>query len=117
MISHDELKMAREAAHRLISSPRGSGTTEAPERLDVELPSKGESWIVTVYNNDHNTYDEVMMVLMISTNCSSEEAYIEAWEIDHYGQCVVHRADENECQGAAEVIRAIGIRVEVSPEA
>lgn len=72
--------------------------------------------MVTVYNNDVNTYDEVMMVLMLATNCTSEEAYIEAWEIDHYGLCVVHRADESECRGAAEVIGAIGIQVEVTPD-
>jgi ATP-dependent Clp protease adaptor protein ClpS len=96
--------------------PRNSGGIEAPERIHETLPSKGESWIVTVFNNDTNTYEEVMTVLMLATNCTQEEAYIEAWEIDHYGQCVVHRADETECKGAAEVIAVIGIRVEVSPE-
>ena len=93
-----------------------SGGTAAPEREQVALPSIGETWIVTVYNNNQNTYEEVIVVLMLATNCTSEEAYIEAWEIDHFGLCVVHRADESECKGAAEVIAAIGIKVEASPE-
>ena len=93
-----------------------SGGVEAPERESVQLPAKGEGWIVTVYNNDHNTYEEVTTVLMFATCCTADEAYIEAWEIDHYGQCVVHRADEGECRGAAEVIAVIGIRVEATPE-
>ncbi len=92
------------------------GPVEAPEREQVELSTKGEDWIVTVYNNDVNTYEEVVTVLMLATACDAEEAYIEAWEIDHYGACVVHRADETECRGAAEVIAMIGISVEASPQ-
>ena len=87
-----------------------------PERTIEEKPALGEGWIVTVYNNDQNTYEEVMTVLMIATKCTSEEAYIEAWEIDNFGQCVVHRACEVECLAAAEIIATIGIRVEATPE-
>jgi len=76
----------------------------------------GDGWIVTVYNNEHNTYDEVLMILMIATNCDAEEAYIETWEIDHLGKSVVHRAAESECQSVASIISTIGIQVEVSQE-
>ncbi len=96
--------------------PPWSAALEAPERERAGLRSSGEKWIVTVYNNDENSFDEVETVLMIATGCTPEEAFIEAWEIDHYGSCVVHRADENECRGAAEVIAVIGIRVEATPE-
>jgi ATP-dependent Clp protease adaptor protein ClpS len=72
---------------------------------------------VTVFNNDSNTYEEVIVVLQAATGCTAEEAYIEAWEIDHFGACVVHRADEAECGQAADIIRTIGIRVEVGPVA
>jgi ATP-dependent Clp protease adaptor protein ClpS len=90
--------------------------TKLPERTPDEQTTKGEGWIVTVFNNDTNTYDEVMFVLMLATSCTSEEAYIEAWEIDHYGKCIVHRAGENECKKAADVIATIGIKVEATPE-
>lgn len=96
-------------------------TFEKPGSLPVLDPSTrtavGPMWQVTVFDNDTNTYEEVITVLMIATGCSSEEAYIEAWEIDKYGSCVVHRADEAECQGVADVVSTIGIAVEVSPEA
>jgi len=72
--------------------------------------------MVTVFDNEVNTYEEVMTVLILGTCCSQEEAYIEAWEIDHFGQCVVHRSTEDECRGAAGVIATIGIKVEVGPE-
>lgn len=90
---------------------------EAPERTQQIKPQASPDWVVTVFNNDVCTYEEVMVVLMLATNCSEEESYIEAWEIDHYGQCVVHRASESECLGAADVIRTIGIQVEVSQDA
>lgn len=87
-----------------------------PERTTEETPTQGEGWIVTVFDNDTNRYDEVMTILMIATGCTSEEAYIEAWEIDHYGKCIVHKACESECKKAADVIATIGIKVEATPE-
>jgi len=89
---------------------------ELPEREVEEQTSKGEGWIVTVFDNDTNTYDQVMFILMLATSCTSEEAYIEAWEIDHYGKCIVHRAGEKECKHAAQTIATIGIKVEATPE-
>lgn len=92
----------------------GSGI-ETPEREASQLDSQGRGdWLVTVFDNDHNTYAEVMTVLMIATACSAEEAHIETWEIDHLGFCVVHQATENECHEVARIIGTIGIRVEVS---
>lgn len=85
---------------------------------DLEVQSstaKQEEWTVIVYNNDVNTYEEVMTVLMLATGCDAEEAYIETWEVDHYGKASVHRSTEDECNRVADVIRAIGITVETQP--
>lgn len=90
-------------------------TIEAPQREASTQDSRGDGWEVMVYNNDTNTYEEVIMVLMLATDCDVEEAYIEAWEIDHYGKCVVHLADESDCRSAAEIIATIGIQVEARP--
>lgn len=93
---------------------RHSGVVEAPE---IESTGTGRGgWLVTVYNNDTNTYDEVIFILMVATGCDEEEAYIETWEIDHLGQSVVHVADEPECCRVAGIIATIGIRVEVSED-
>ena len=73
-------------------------------------------WTVTVYNNDDNTYDEVMLILMCATGCAEEEAATETWEIDHLGRSVVHFGESWECQTVASVIATIGIRVEVREE-
>lgn len=83
---------------------------------EIQGPGTGGGFIVTVFNNDHNTYNEVMMILMIATQCDAEEAYMETWEIDHLGKSVVHRACEEDCRGVADVIATIGIEVQVSED-
>jgi len=83
---------------------------------EVQGPGTGGGYIVTVYNNEHNTYDEVMMILMVATECDADEAYMETWEIDHLGKSVVHRACEEDCQSVADVIASIGIEVAVTED-
>lgn len=97
---------------RLMSSP---GTIEAPEIRDSQGGS-GDHWIVTVYNNEYNTWDEVVFILMAATGCTQEEADMETWEVDNLGRSVVHHGAQDVCETAAEIIAQIGIRVEVSEE-
>lgn len=94
--------------------PYASTTIEQPGLARSPQEKLDEIWTVTVYDNDHNTYAEVIAILIVATGCTEEEAYVEAWEVDHLGQSVVHHADEEECRGVAEIIRTIGIAVEVS---
>ncbi len=89
---------------------------------DVRYISEGETiydnsgYIVIVYDNDKNTYEEVIGILCAATACSVNEAYIEAWEIDHLGKSVVHHGSLQECERVAAIIRQIGIRVDVAQE-
>jgi ATP-dependent Clp protease adaptor protein ClpS len=82
------------------------------QNVDFE-PSGNPEWLVIVYNNDHNTYDEVIEILIRATGCTLEEAEMETWEVDHLGRSIVHHGSEEECDRAASVIRTIGIHVEV----
>jgi ATP-dependent Clp protease adaptor protein ClpS len=75
---------------------------------------KDRSWMVTVYDNPTNTYEEVIGILILATHCDLEEAHIETWEIDHLGKSVVHLAGREECETVSEVISQIGIKVEVT---
>lgn len=92
------------------------GVIEAPEIDALGPDSGGSGWIVTVFNNDTNTYAQVIAILMAATQCGIQEAEIETWEIDHLGRSVVHHGSEEVCQSAAAIIATIGIRVEVSCE-
>lgn len=85
------------------------------EHITDETQGKEDfGWIVTVFDNDFNTYEEVIMILMAATGCNAHEAYIEAWEIDKLGKCVVHHSSEDDCRMAGSIITEIGIEVEVS---
>ena len=87
-----------------------------PEVLPGQPGTGDEGWIVIVYNNEHNTYDEVINILMQATACSLDEAEMETWEVDHLGKSVVHQGSQEECERVAAVIRTIGIQVEVKQE-
>ncbi len=92
------------------------GITVEPEIQENDTNSLHGGWIVTVFDNDFNTVQEVMAVLMVATRCTQDEAYMETWEIHNLGKSVVHHGTEQICQNAADVISRIGIKVEVSEE-
>jgi hypothetical protein len=94
----------------------GPATIEAPQIIERPSEKAEKDWIVTVFNNDYNTYEEVIAILILATACTFDEAYMEAWEIDHLGRSVVHHGKEFDCQKVADIIGKIGIRVEVSRE-
>lgn len=98
-------------AHPRLASEPGT----LPSLSPIEA-TPCERWIVTVYDNDTNTYEEVITILIIATNCTPDEAWIEAWEVDHLGHSVVHCGDEAECVAAAEIIATIGIHAEATPD-
>jgi ATP-dependent Clp protease adapter protein ClpS len=87
-----------------------------PEILPGQPGTGHDGWVVIVYNNAHNTYDEVIDILMQATSCGLDEAEMETWEVDHLGKSVVHQGEQEECERAAAVIRTIGIQVEVKQE-
>ncbi len=76
----------------------------------------GSRWMVVIFNNDYNSMDEVIEVLMEATGCDVQEAYIETWEADHYGKASVHFAGRDECDRVAEIIAQIGVKTEVTKE-
>lgn len=87
--------------------------TPRPELHDEAAGHDGD-WLVTVWNNDHNTWAQVTGILQRATGCSLEEAEMETWEVHHLGRSIVHHAPEPECQKVADIIRTIGIRVTVN---
>ncbi|MBI5571993.1 MAG: ATP-dependent Clp protease adaptor ClpS [Desulfomonile tiedjei] len=69
---------------------------------------------VRIIDNDHNTYQEVIEISMIALGVSEEEAFAIAWEVDHSGSCAVARAPRDTAEAVADVIRMIGIEVQVN---
>ena len=73
-------------------------------------------WTVTIFNNDQNSFEEVISILMRSTGCGLEEAAIETWEAHTYGKTPVHFSSLRECEIVAAMISSIGVRTEISRE-
>src|SRR5262245_22247311 len=88
-------------------------TRRLPDLDDLDASSQIGDFIVIVFNNDYNTYDQVIGILQKATGCSLEEAEMETWEIDHTGRSVVHHGDRAECERAAAIIATIEIKVAV----
>ena len=66
--------MAIVAPPRERTQPRPDDTT-----------TRGGGWHVVAFNNDYNTFAEVIEILIVATGCTREEAEIETWEIDRFG--------------------------------
>ena len=93
------------------SAPVRPGVLKETEIQEADAGERTDGWIVTVFNNEYNTYQEVMAILMIATQCTADEAYIETWEVDHLGKSVVHAGSKEACSVVAEIITTIGIKV------
>lgn len=89
-------------------------TLQTPETTDGK--TGGGRWMTIIFNNEHNSMDEVVDVLLRATGCGMEEAEIEMWEAHTYGKAPVHFASREECEQAARVIERVGIRTQVLPE-
>lgn len=72
--------------------------------------------MAVIYNNDFNTFDEVVLVLMHATGCDLQEASIETWEAHTFGKAAVHFDTKEACERVARMIAVIGVRTEVMPE-
>jgi ATP-dependent Clp protease adapter protein ClpS len=93
--------------------PTDTLTRRLPDLSDATDQQPLDEYIVIVFNNEVNTFDEVIRILQKATGCSLEEAQLETDEIDRTGRSVVHYGDQVECDRAASIIATIGIQVAV----
>ena len=95
--------------------PVDTVTERRPDLLDETTHSLCSDYVVIVFDNEYNTWEEVIGILQKATGCSLEEAEMETWEVHFTGRSVVHHGDQAECERAAAIIATIGIRVAVEP--
>lgn len=91
-----------------------SQTVLLPNLLDADTYTG--RWMVTIYNNETNSVDEVVAILMEATGCDVQEACIEMWEAHTFGKASVHFSAKDECERAANIIASIGVKTEVTRE-
>ena len=91
-----------------------------PMRFGCQPPGEDQTdseglYEVRVMDNDHNTYGEVMQITMQALDITEEMAFAIAWEVDHTGSCAVAQGPYADAEAIAQVIRTIGIEVQVNP--
>ncbi len=91
------------------------GTKTKPIERQQDSGYSGR-YAAIIFNNESNSFEEVIEIIMLATSCAVEEARIETWEAHTYGQAPVHFATEAECMRVAATISSIGVRTEVRKE-
>jgi ATP-dependent Clp protease adaptor protein ClpS len=94
--------------------PIMSQTFVQPELIDSGIGSG--RWMVLIYDNESNSFDEVIGILMRSTGCGTQEAYFETWEAHTYGKAPVHFSSQSECEVVAAMVASIGVKTQVRRE-
>lgn len=115
---------------RTRSGRTGPGTSPSSPTADPSTPTDDQGFDpdilrrllppfrVVVVNNDHNTFDEVITVLMRAVaGMSRATAEAHANEVHQTGSTVPYVGPLERAEAVAAVIRTIGILVRVEPDA
>lgn len=78
-------------------------------------PASNERLYVVIIDNDTNTYEQVIRICMKALQISEQEAFQIALAVDHNGEAVVFEGTRAEAQAVADIIRTIGIEVQLRP--
>ncbi len=82
-----------------------------PDWRRIHLMNYDNWYWITVYDNDENTFEEVIQVIQKATRCSHEVAEHVAWEIHNKGESKVMVAPFSVACKACDLIGKIGIKV------
>lgn len=88
-------------------------TTVLPNPVDEIEDSASGDYCIVVYNNETNSFAEVIMILAIALNIDTERAELHAWDIHLRGSADVYFSSEEDCESRAKIISSIGIKTEV----
>lgn len=80
------------------------------EQLDEETQGP---WVVILYNDDHHSFDDVILQLQKATGCSVEEASWITHEAHYLGRAIAFSGPRDECDRVSAVLREIRLQVEL----
>lgn len=81
----------------------------------TQPPASNERFHVVIIDNDTNTYEQVIRICMKALQISELEAFHIALAVDHNGEAIVFEGTRAEAEAIANIIRTIGIEVQVRP--
>lgn len=82
--------------------------TQADEKINPDLP-----WNVILYNDDHHSFEEVILQVQKAIGSSLERAYEITMEAHAKGRAVCYTGPLERCEHVAEVLRQIALKVEI----
>lgn len=83
-------------------------TEETVSDTDVE-----HGWRTVLFNCQCHTFDQVEIQLIKATGCSISRARRLSTEVDSQGSAVVFEGGKERCEFIADILGAIGLKVEV----
>ncbi len=86
---------------------------EQLKKWTEEFKKPQGAWQVILYNDNHNSYDKVVLWLQKSTGCSQERAETIVHTAHHTGRAVCYGGEKDKCQQVAGYLRGKGLQVEV----
>lgn len=84
-----------------------------PNPVDVNEDCGSDEYCIIVYNNDTNTFVDVIMILCVALQIDQQRAELHAWDIHLLGSSRVYYGSSTDCESRASIINKIGIRTEV----
>lgn len=107
-----------------VETPSRTGSAPAAPERSIEhdfdrdvLRRLLPPYKVVVHNNDYNTFEEVIRILLKAVPGMTYERAVElTFEIDRTGAAVPYVGPKERAEAIADVIRTIGIKVTVEPD-
>lgn len=84
------------------------------QSLDSIEESNSDEYCIIVFNNNHNTFEEVIAILSIALKIDAARAEMYAWDIHLMGLSRVYYGSVDDCKTKAAIIGTIGVKTEVS---
>jgi ATP-dependent Clp protease adaptor protein ClpS len=115
---------AMQVAAGPVETPSRTGSAPAAPERSIEhdfdrdvLRRLLPPYKVVVHNNDYNTFEEVIRILLKAVPGMTYERAVElTFEIDRTGAAVPYVGPKERAEAIADVIRTIGIKVTVEPD-
>jgi len=82
--------------------------TETISTIGINLSAR-----VILYNDEHHTFDEVIMQIIKATQCSFERAEALTWEVHSRGLSNVYEGDFGKCLRVSGILEQIDLRTNI----
>ena len=84
------------------------GQEELDDDVQTQEPAK-----VILFNDDVQTFDEVIGQLIKATKCTREKAEGLAWEVHNNGKAVVFGGELNKCVEVSSILEEIQLMTQI----